>query len=146
MENKYIQNITAAIGSSALVQAFIPVPGSPGNYEVVYVPKEVVGLPYKLFSANLTQVNTSAPTINVLYNDTGITFTGVYDDIGSYKLVADNPPTDDTKVQVFCGYGTGLLNSMRWRGGEVLISVVNSSLNPVNGSLDNTPIQILIWP
>ena len=102
--------------------------------------------PNKLFSANLTQTGTDAPTINVLYNDTGITWTGVYDAVGGYKLVPDVPPPDDTKVQVFCGYGTALTNAMRWRSGEVLIFVYDSGLNPVDGSLQNTPIHILIWP
>jgi hypothetical protein len=41
METKFIQNITPALVPSALVQAFIPVPGSPGNYQVVYVPKGI---------------------------------------------------------------------------------------------------------
>ena len=48
-------------------------------------------LGYTAYSAYFTQLTTNAPTLNVMQNTTGITFTPVRVTTGEYRLIADNP-------------------------------------------------------
>lgn len=47
-------------------------------------------VPYKVYTALLTQADTNAPVATVLQNTTGATFTWAYIDSGSYSLLADS--------------------------------------------------------
>jgi hypothetical protein len=102
---------------------------------------------YKVYTALLTQTGTDAPTINVLQNTTGITFTASYDDVGAYILTPDVAPDDD-KVTVLGvnGSGSGYIRAMFWRLGVANISTADVDDAPVNGVLSNSTIEIRVYP
>lgn len=101
---------------------------------------------YLSYVALLTQSGTSAPTATVLQNNTGLTWTFDYVDVGDYDAVPSIAPSDDNKVLVFGGDGTGDITKMRWRSGSAKIETKNSSFASDNGRLSNTPIEIRIYP
>jgi len=146
METKYIGKITTGIGIDSLIPALVAIPGSPGLYQEVFVPRAEIGAPYKIFSANLTQENTDPPVVTQLWNDTGTNWVPAYDVVGEYKLIPDTPPQDDSKVQVFYGAGLSFFIRARWRAGEVVIDTASFLGVPQDEILSNTPILVLIWP
>lgn len=101
---------------------------------------------YRSYVALLTQSGTSAPTAIVLKNNTGLTWTFDYVDVGDYDALPSVAPSDDNKVLVFGGDGTGDITKMRWRSGSAKIETKNSSFVGDNGRLSNTPIEIRIYP
>jgi hypothetical protein len=102
---------------------------------------------YTSYVALLTQTGTSAPVINVLENNTGITFTPSYDDVGAFVLTPDVAPDED-KVTVLgaSGSGSGFIRSIFWREGVVNITTVDSDSAPANGVLSNSTIEIRVYP
>jgi hypothetical protein len=104
-------------------------------------------VPYKSYVALLTQTGTSAPTINVLENTTGITFTASYDDEGFYFLTPSVPPNaNKTTVLGANASGSGFIGGMFWREGVVNITTVDSDSAPANGVLSNSTIEIRVYP
>ena len=101
--------------------------------------------PYKLFSANLTQAGTDAPVVTVLYNDTGITWTPAYEDVGAYFLVPDTPP-NPAKTQVFIGTSKARFTVGRYRIDQAIFGTQTIDGTSLNDELEETPIHILIWP
>lgn len=100
---------------------------------------------YLSYVALLTQSGTSAPTVNVLKNDTGLTFTSVYDDVGNYFLEPDTAPNAD-KVVVFCtnGSGTGDVFSF-WRDDKLNVRTKASGTS-TNAILSKTAVEVRIYP
>jgi len=106
----------------------------------------VVNLPYLFFEALLTQTGTSAPTVTILHNTTGITFSAVYDDVGIYFLEPDTVP-DPEKVAVngATGSSAGFAN-MFWRDDKLNVATRDGSNSPLNGVLSNSSVEIRIYP
>ena len=151
MATQQTGKVIGAMSADMLVTVLKPI-GTGENSEVfsatILALKNLLGIaPYKSFVALLTQTGTSAPVINVLENNTGITFTASYDDVGAFVLTPDVAP-DDNKVTVLGvnASGSGFIRSMFWRLGVINISTVDSSDAPVNGVLSNSTIEIRIYP
>ena len=113
------------------------------------------GLPYKLYSAILTQTGTNPPVDTILYNDTGAVPLWSYDSTGHYTAVF-NGAIPDQKATVLVGgterFDTGL-GYGRQRATDAV--VVNSVLldggftgNPVlsDDVLQLTSIEVHIYP
>lgn len=60
-----------------------------GQFTEFSIPQSVQN-GYTSYVANLVQSGTDAPVITELYNGTGATITSVYDNIGSYYLLASS--------------------------------------------------------
>lgn len=100
---------------------------------------------YVQFVALLTQSGTSAPTVSTLKNDTGLTWTPSYDDVGNYFVEPSVAP-DDTKVVVFCtnGSGSGDVFSF-WRDDKLNVGTKASGVS-ANSVLSNTAVEVRIYP
>jgi hypothetical protein len=85
---QYVENISNDISADT---------GSTTKYPSVdamedYVATHSGSLPYKVYSALLTQSGTNDPTAIVLQNDfSGVTFTWGYDNTGSFYVTANSP-------------------------------------------------------
>lgn len=101
--------------------------------------------PYKSYVALLNQSGTDAPTATVLENNTGLTFTPSYDDVGLYFLEPDTAPASD-KVAVFCTNGAAAGDVFAlWREDKLNIST-RSSGAPTDSILSNSAVEIRIYP
>lgn len=100
---------------------------------------------YQSYVALLTQSGTDAPTATVLENNTGLTFTPSYDDVGLYFLEPDTAPASD-KVAVFCTNGAAAGDVFAlWREDKLNIST-RSSGAPTDSILSNSAVEIRIYP
>lgn len=99
-----------------------------------------------IYEALLTQTGTDAPVITVLENNTGITWTASYDDVGNYFLTPSVEPDDD-KIAVYStnGSSTGSISAY-WRAGVVNIGTKDGTGTPDDGVLNNSSILIRIRP
>ena len=109
---------------------------------------------YKVLVGNLTQAGTSAPSLTVFQNTTGTTFTMGYNSPGIYSLTANSgTPFTSNKTQVIIGSNINVIGSD--------VYTINTSINSTsvidissasvgigfdNGILNNTPIEIRIYP
>ena len=105
----------------------------------------VVNLPYLYFEALLTQTGTDAPVVTILHNNTGITWTAVYDEIGIYFIEPDTAPDPD-KVSVYCtnGSSSGDIHAF-WRGDKLSIRTQAAGI-PTNSILSNSAVEVRIYP
>ncbi len=110
---------------------------------------------YTLFTGLLYQEVTNAPTLSVLENTTGLTFTPIYASVGNYKLKTNvvNSILGD-KTVIFIGQNgivdlflAGAVQNVD--NDEVYISTRRwnaGTLAPEDERLWNTPIEIRIYP
>ena len=100
---------------------------------------------YLSYVALLTQTGTSAPTVTVLQNTTGLTWTASYDDVGVFFLTPDTEPDED-KIAVFSvnAAATGSVNAF-YRNGVINIST-KDGIGSQNSVLSRSAIEIRIYP
>lgn len=100
---------------------------------------------YTEYVALLTQTGTDAPVATVLKNDTGLTWTPSYDDVGNFFVEPSVAP-DDTKVAVFGTNGSSSGDVvMFWRSDKVNISTKALGV-PTNAILSKTAVSVRIYP
>ncbi len=105
---------------------------------------EPATLPYKVYTALLTQTGSDAPVATVLENNTGLDFTWQYDSTGNY-YVSDT--FDISKTTFFVSSVLGA--QPNFIGGQISATSINITVtnftSPVDGLLLNTPIEIRVY-
>lgn len=104
-------------------------------------------VPYKIYTAFLTQLGTDAPTDNVLENTLGAAVIWSRLDVGSYRgTLAGAFPTG--KVAMFIGNNLGVAYQCGEENAPDTVFLTSGSYAGVlsDTSLDSTPIQIKIYP
>ena len=76
---------------------------------------DVVGRPYKVYTALLTQTGTNAPVATVLENTTGGTITWGRTSSGWYTATISNSSFLVSKVYIYCSIGSNT-NASQLRG------------------------------
>lgn len=143
--------IAKGITQDMLVSVYKPI-GTGENSEVfagtIADLKEALGIEssYLSYTALLTQTGTDDPTATVLKNNTGLTWTPSYDDVGNYFLTPSVEPNEN-KVAVFSvnAAATGSVEAF-YRNGVINISTKDGTASPFNGILSRSAIEIRIYP
>jgi hypothetical protein len=104
-------------------------------------------LPYKVYTALLTQSGEIAPTVIELENTIGeITFG--YNSIGNYTIISNNLFINN-KIALFMGNMVtepDVNISCQYIDDSTIYMYVNQANSSANGELTNTPIEIRIYP
>ena len=102
------------------------------------------GLPYKVYTALLTQTGTSAPTAIVLENTLGFEVTWARESEGEYTLTLPSG-TDISKFFIILGINVKNISyvSILDKDGIQLIVI---STNGSDDSLENSGIEIRMYP
>lgn len=120
-----------------------------GLRDFYYITNLITSNMFKLFRATLSQSGTGVPTATILENTTGLVPVFSRDDVGEYgidnvgvvnasKVVVLIQPTNGNVSKVFAG---ALL-----AGHEIFINTWGVSTAEEDGWLDNTGIDIKIYP
>lgn len=99
------------------------------------------------YTALLTQTGTDAPTVTVLQNTTGATFTPTRLATGVYTLDTEEGtlPATKTTVQIGTGSSNDAIVSARWNGTDQIAIASTAAGNQVDGRLQKTMIEIRIY-
>lgn len=96
------------------------------------------------FIANINQTGTNPPVLTTLYNDTGLTFTPSYIDVGSYHVSASGNVTPSillcrsfTSPEFFVG--------MLAFGTDIFIETYDLAGNPIDGVINNNSIVLALY-
>ncbi len=107
-------------------------------------------VPYKVYTALLTQTGTNAPTAIVLENTIGTTISYSYTSSGTYNFIATGNPFTLNKTAVFIsgqllGLGFGTVTTAFVTTSNQGIIGTQQSSGGVNDYLINTPIEIRVY-
>ena len=132
--------------------------GPPGPTGPQGPPGEGAALPYKVYTALLTQSDTSAPTAIELENSLGGTVTYSRTEAGSYEIISDNLFGNSDKCIVFLGSnkvpafvgGSDTRVITRYSSSSsILLYSLDVNLNTFVeefGSIFNLAIEIKVYP
>lgn len=110
--------------------------------------KSELGLPVKSIYLELTQSGTNAPTIQEVFNNTGVTVTSVYNGTGDYSIVLGSNIMISGKVVVTSTSGViypYILSIIRQNENQIDLSTYMSDGTYANFQLNNTGIKIEIY-
>lgn len=115
-----------------------------------------VGLPYKVYTALITQTGSNAPVATVLANTTGETYTWNYLGVGNYRMVVNGGNTPFIVNKTFILLGLGAISAAADPYTfyyDPFISTTNSIVFFVNdkngmddGVLNNASLEIRVYP
>ena len=110
--------------------------------------KSELGLPVKSIYLELTQSGTNAPTIQEVFNNTGVTVTSVYNGTGDYSIILGSNIMVSGKVVVTSTSGViypYILSIIRQNENQIDLSTYMSDGTYANFQLNNTGIKIEIY-
>jgi len=110
--------------------------------------KSELGLPVKSIYLELTQSGTNAPTIQEVFNNTGVTVTSVYNGTGDYSIILGSNIMISGKVVVTSTSGViypYILSIIRQNENQIDLSTYMSDGTYANFQLNNTGIKIEIY-
>lgn len=103
--------------------------------------------PYLVYVANLTQTSTNAPTAEVLENTLSGTPTFTYVSTGVYKIVlAGEWDANLTFILVNTWHKNGFVQCYRLDSDELSLRTFNTSLAATDGILEDSSIEIRVYP
>lgn len=139
-----------------------PLPLDPDSYYEVLVPdgssatgytsckvKPSSNQPYKKYVALLSQLSTSAPSAVVLENTLGAVPVWSYHSTGNYDLTLSGAFTANKTFVILGQYSSAIISSNLISTNVVRISTEDASggtPSALNGILDNTAIEIRVYP
>lgn len=105
-----------------------------------------VELPYTNYIGLISQTETSAPVLTEQHDNTGITFTPAYNDVGDYVIeMSQYPPVEKVNVSIQISQDLKLV-SARYREGDGILIRTTDDGTVLNGGLLNSRIEIQIFP
>ena len=103
--------------------------------------------PYLVYTAVLNQSGTNAPTADVKENTIGTIDSYGYNNEGDFQILFATPDILGTSPIIFIGCTTnGLFAAFRGSGQIVSIITRDDFATPANGLLNNTAIEIRVYP
>ena len=114
-----------------------------------YVQANSSSLPYTEYACLITQTSTSAPTLTVLSNNTGGTFTATRVASGYYTITFSGVTTTTSKMFpiISCTNAQGLIvSAYSQTSTTITIQSLNLSGIPTDGIMTNTPFFIRFYP
>jgi hypothetical protein len=103
--------------------------------------------PYLVYSANLTQTSTNAPTAEVLENTLSGTPTFTYVSTGVYKIVLTGEWVNNlTFILVNTWHKNGFVQAYRLDANEISLRTFNTSLVATDAILEDSSIEIRVYP
>lgn len=105
-------------------------------------------LPYKVYTALISQNGTSAPTAVVLENTLGLSVTWSFTATGSYTATVPSATFTLNKTQCFITNGTlsGFFNTYASSNTTVTVISKNTAGSFANGTLDLASFEIRVYP
>ena len=117
------------------------------NFNVGSVVK--AGLGYTCYTAILNQSGLAAPVPTVLKNDTGKTFTWIYQNLGEYVIQADSSIFSTSTTLVFGNIGLrSKAEYFRWQvisNTEIKVTAFDKDGNPADDVFENGSFEIRIY-
>jgi len=148
------EQIDAAITDKTSPGSISPIDIGDNMRDIVsYVDQETAGIPpYKTFIGLLTQSGTSAPTVTVKFNNTGVTPSIGYVGVGTSGFIFVGLGLTEANCQVITSNKTTSAKNLHcnyyFNATPILLlrtyNLVNSAYE--NDMLSNTPIEIRFYP